>query len=77
MCDCLEKATELFKKRLDDPLAYVETTLTVFPEGSYPHFCVKYRKRKPNGEFTKSTYEKAIIPSHCPFCGKPYEEDPE
>lgn len=64
MCDCISKLDEKLKEQVNES-AEMAVTLT-FDGKCYPYMYCEYKQGK-----RKKT--QAIIPSHCPFCGKKYK----
>lgn len=74
-CDCLDKFDKAIKKEFPDPQACVEW-VSDLSGNSWPRLVATYRKPTKGG-FTKKVFEKTIVPTYCPFCGKKYNNLPE
>ena len=76
MCDCIEK----FNKQLNETLncdgkvsvSYLidkHDDMIAFPDGMR----FVFRRKKKNGEFESRQRSVPLVPTYCPFCGKPYK----
>ncbi|MBA7524280.1 hypothetical protein ES705_16417 [subsurface metagenome] len=69
MCDCLEKVEAECRKHTGDWKGVIDwiarPLLITFP--AFPRMRFIYHKKG-----IKREYEKSVIPTFCPFCGKEY-----
>lgn len=87
-CNCINAVTNIIRGKTGDPQATIDVSTSISlnepvnspasPRASreWPKMTYSYREKRRSGEFSKP-HKGLLIPTYCPFCGKPYKDEEE
>ena len=74
-CNCLEKIDAQLRILTKDDKAQLNCVTFFDGSPSKPYMEYTYREKKKDGSFKNFKKSGTMVPTHCPFCGKAYDEE--